>query len=333
MLDSIRLHALYLWLLSCSLFLGPLVAQPGVYDPLRVAPSAASETADFVVKDAGRNREIPVRVYLPPGVEAAPVVLFSHGLGGSLEGCAYLGRHWSARGYVAVFLQHPGSDESLWRGKPRGTRREAMRRAADLQNFLLRVGDVPAVLDQLEIWNKVDGHSLQGRLDPARIGMAGYSFGALTTQAVTGETFVGKRSYTDPRIRVAIILSPSGPGLGLDPAEAFGTVAIPWMLMTGTEDVVPIGNSDLDSRLSVFPALPPGGKYELVLYGAGHSAFADESFRRRSSEQDPNYHRAILALSTAFLDAWLRQDPEARAWLDGREPSTVLEERDRWQKK
>jgi hypothetical protein len=27
--------------------------------------------------------------------------------------------------------------------------------------------------------------------------------------------------------------------------------------------VAPIGGADLESRLAVFPALPPGGKYEL----------------------------------------------------------------------
>ena len=79
---------------------------------------------------------------------AHPVVLFSHGLGGSRHGSGYLGEHWSRRGYVAVFLQHPGSDESVWRDVP--TRRlAAMRDAASAENFLLRVQDVPTVLDAL----------------------------------------------------------------------------------------------------------------------------------------------------------------------------------------
>lgn len=37
-------------------------------------------------------------------------------LGGSRHCSSYLGEHWSARGYVAVFLQHPGSDELVWKG-------------------------------------------------------------------------------------------------------------------------------------------------------------------------------------------------------------------------
>ncbi len=50
-------------------------------------------------------------------------------------------------------------------------------------------------------------------------------------------------------------------------------------------------------------------------------------------ERNPNHHRVILALSTAFWDSHLRQNPAARAWLEGGGPSSVLEPKDRWQKK
>ena len=60
-------------------------------------------------------------------------MLFSHGLGGSREGSAFLGKHWAARGYVVVFLQHPGSDESVWKSKPFAERMPAMRQAAGLR--------------------------------------------------------------------------------------------------------------------------------------------------------------------------------------------------------
>jgi putative SOS response-associated peptidase YedK len=52
-----------------------------------------------------------------------------------------------------------------------------------------------------------------------------------------------------------------------------------------------------------------------------------------SQQQNPNHHRVILALTTAFWDAWLRDDSQARAWLDGDGPSSLLEEKDRWQRK
>jgi predicted dienelactone hydrolase len=302
------------------------------YDPLSIPASDPLPTVELVVHDATRSREIPLRVYVPARRSPAPVVLFSHGLGGSREGSGYLGRHWAARGYVAVFLQHPGSDTSVWADKPAAERMRAMRKAADVQNFLLRTQDVPAVLDQLERWNRQPGDVLGGRLDLSRVGMSGHSFGAITTQAVSGQGYpvVGQRC-TDPRIRAAILFSPSSPRRG-SPSAAFGAVPIPWLLMTGTEDVAPIG-AGLPQRFAVFPALPPGGKYELVLNGARHSAFTDRALPGDEVARNPNHHRAILAISTAFWDAWLRDDAGARAWLDGAGPRGVLEEADRWQRK
>ena len=62
--------------------------------------------------DADRERDVPVKLYLPTEAEGRwPIVLFSHGLGGSREAAAYLGRHWAGHGYATVFLQHPGSDQ------------------------------------------------------------------------------------------------------------------------------------------------------------------------------------------------------------------------------
>jgi predicted dienelactone hydrolase len=258
------------------------------------------------------------------------VVLFSPGLGGSREGSAYLGEHWSRRGYVAVFLQHPGSDTSVWSGKPVMQRMKAMRDAANARNFMLRVRDVPAVLDQLERWNESAGHALAGRLDVDTVGMSGHSFGAVTTQAVSGQAIVrGSSPFTDARIDAAIVMSPSSPRRGT-PADAFGQVSMPWMLMTGTEDTSPIGNADMQSRLAVFPALPPGGVYELVLDGAEHSAFTDRALPGDTRPRDPNHHRVILELSTAFWDAYLCGDASARAWLDGEGPRSVLAKDDGW---
>jgi len=304
------------------------------YDPLAVPAEFKPATVDLTVHDAARQRDIPVLIYLPAGKSPAPVVLFSHGLGGSREGCVYLGQHWAARGYVAVFLQHPGSDTSVWQGKPLAGRMIDMEKAASVKNFELRVKDVPAVLNQLAVWNQSASNALTGRLDLKHIGMSGHSFGAVTTEAVSGESFPGVGPiFTDPRIQAAIAFSPSSPRNGKETPAAFGQVKIPWLLMTGTKDVAPIGHADVASRLAVFPALPPGHKYELVLDKAEHSAFTDTALPGDREPRNPNHHRAILAISTAFWDAYLKNDPAARAWLDGTGPRSVLEPNDQWQKK
>ena len=139
-------------------------------------------------------------------------------------GSAFLGKHWAARGYVCVFLQHPGSDTSVWKGKPPTEVLGAMRKAASRENLLLRVKDVRVVLDQLQGWNKQSGHDLYGRLDMDHVGMSGHSFGAVTTEAVSGQTVPGGIAvFTDPRIKAAVIFSPSSPPVW--PARARGYYA------------------------------------------------------------------------------------------------------------
>jgi predicted dienelactone hydrolase len=98
---------------------------------------------------------------------------------------------------------------------------------AVVENFLLHVRDVHAVLDQLELWNKDEAHPLAGRLDLGRIGMSSHSFGAVTTQAVSGQVFPIGKGFTDPRIKAAVLMSPSAPRAGGDPKKAFGEVKIP----------------------------------------------------------------------------------------------------------
>lgn len=306
------------------------------YDPLArpAGDLAVASTMDRTVRVDGRARDLPLRFYLPAGSGAAPVVLFSHGLGGSNRGNAFLGEHWAARGYAAVFVQHPGSDESVWRDVAPAQRRDALRDAASVQNFLRRIDDVRVVLDALARWNGAADDPLRARFDLTRIGMSGHSFGALTTQAVAGQRFQnGRRSLGDPRIGAAIMFSPNAPTRGGSAAAAFGAVDRPWLLMTGTHDTALIGDATVESRLAVFPALPGGGKYELVLDGAEHSAFTDRALPGDREPRNPNHHRVMLALSTAFWDAWLRDDPAARAWLDGDGAREVLQPADRWQRK
>lgn len=327
--------AAVLALLMTGMFSGaPRAATAGnaaAYEPLKVS-NAKIETRDLIVRDESRKRDIPVLVYLPNVKEAAPVVLFSHGLGGSRNGNPFMGNHWAGRGYVVVFVQHPGSDEGVWKDAPPMRRMAALREAASAENFMLRVKDIPAVLDQLEKWNKTSGHPLAGRMKLDRVGMSGHSFGAITTQAVSGQTVAGRAVFTDPRIAAAMAFSPSASKRG-DAKGSFGNVKIPWMLMTGTKDVAAIGDIDLESRLAVFPALPAGGKYELVLFNAEHSAFTDRALPGDREPRNPNHHKAILAIGTAFWDVYLRGDADAKRWLDGDGAKSVLEPKDAWRRK
>jgi predicted dienelactone hydrolase len=273
--------------------------------------------SDTVVFDNDRDREIPTLIYLPEDASPRPIVLFSHGNGLNRFISSYLGEHWSDRGYIVVAMQHPGSDSESGPDM-------------SIENLVLRVEDVGVIIDQLEIWAADPSHNLYGRLDLDKIGMAGHSFGAKTTQAVSGQVISYlTEEISDPRIKAALALSPSLEG-ELDPVDQFRAVNMPWMLMTGTEE------SSLEERLSIYPALPPGGKYELVLSGGEHLAFTDVtalSVLEMLFTRNPAHHPEIAALSTAFWDSWLLGDSAARVWLEGDGALTVLQAQDTWQLK
>ena len=302
------------------------------YDPMKLS-NAKVKTVDLYVVDQARDRKIPIKVYTTvtssDDRKPAPVILFSHGLGGSRKNNSYLGQQWSKRGYVVVFVQHVGSDESVWKDTPVLQRMNAMRKAANAENFQLRTGDIPAVIDQLEKWNKQQDHILCGLMDVSKIGMSGHSFGALTTQAVAGQSYFRRQRFLEKRIAASIAMSPSAPRAG-NADTAFASITKPFMCMTGTKDSSPIGNATVESRLQVFENLPNGDKYQLVLKDGEHSAFGEGRLPGDTMRKNPNHHVLIKALSTAFWDAYLKGDKQAKQWLESDRPKALLEQGDRW---
>lgn len=314
----------------CLLMLALSPVLPGKsasYDPLKVA-DVTIVSKPLTVHDAKRNRDIPIRVYLPESKKPAPVVLFSHGLGGSRDNNPYLGNHWAKRGYAVVFIQHPGSDDSVWKDLAPRERMAAMKQAASATSFVERVGDIPAVLDALAIWNVEKENPLFGRLDLKHIGMSGHSFGAVTTQSMAGQSTAGGRiSFADSRLTAAVMMSPAPPKTG-DPDEAFSTIKIPCLLLTGTRDSSPIRDMEPAERLKVFPAIRNAPVWQVVFDGLEHMDFGE----RGGSQEGKRYHRAILALTTAFWDAELKGDKRALEWLNGDGAKSALTKDDKWEK-
>lgn len=319
--------------LSVSVLIsGTRSAQAEKYNPLEKQKSRLPEPIDITIQDSSRQRDIPLRIYLPAKKQPAPVVLFSHGLGGARTGSQYLGKHWASHGYAVVYLQHHGSDETIWKDVALGKRLKALKGAASLQNSLDRYQDVPAVLDQLTEWNADAKHRFHQRFDLQRIGMSGHSFGAVTTQGVSGQSWrlMGQR-FTDPRIKAAVMFSPSVPGRS-EPEQSFGQVSIPWLLLTGTKDTSPINDTSVENRRKVYQGLPDSiDRYELVLFDAQHSAFSDGRQRLGVPKRNPKHHPIILAVTTAFWDTCLKQNQDARQWLQGKPCRQLLAPQDEWQ--
>lgn len=80
------------------------------YDPL-VVGDAPPTSIDLVAGD------VPVRVFLPAQAGTSPVILFSHGLGGSREGNRFLGEHWARRAFFDSTLKGDAAARAWLEGK------------------------------------------------------------------------------------------------------------------------------------------------------------------------------------------------------------------------
>jgi len=288
-----------------TMFLAAMLAAPAV---AHAAPADAVTTCDAAWRDDARDRVVPVRIRMPAGTGKAPVILFSHGLGGSLDGGTNWAVAWAEAGFIVVNLQHPGSDRSIL---GQGRIGAAMAPA----QLVARVDDVHFVLDELGRRPR-EGICDLRRVDLAHVGMSGHSFGAHTTQAIAGQRFPVAGIAADPRVKAAIAFSPSPPMRGSDSA-AFGGIAIPFFSITGTEDAAQItpGITPKD-RERPFRAMPPGGRYLLVLEGANHMVFnAQDGLRGPASTATPHIRDTVIAATTLFWRAALFGDAAALSEL------------------
>jgi len=283
-----------------------------------LAQTNAVEIQRAVWHDAKRDRDVPVKIYSPKsGSGPLPVIIFSHGLGGTCENYSYLGENWAAHGYVSVHLQHHGSDDAVWRDAGVGKRMQSMHKSAtNPQNAINRPRDVSFAIDELERLNR-ESSVWKHRLDLDRIGVAGHSFGAFTTLASVGQKFqpgvAKENSLADPRVRAAIPMSAPTPKnkSGLD--EVYAGVKIPCLHMTGTKDSSPIGDTTPEERRIPFDHCKNSDQFIITFKDGDHAIFSGRTARTEPS--DEKYHALIQQSSAAFWDAYLRGDPKAKAWL------------------
>ncbi len=274
--------------------------------------AANVKTIDQTWHDADRKRDVPVRIYLPDTATSekpAEIVLFSHGLGGSRAGYSYLGDAWSSHGYVVIMLQHPGSDESVWRDQAGGVAK--LKAAANGENYIARIKDVSFAIDYLTKLADTPNDPLAGKINLDRIAMAGHSFGAHTTLAIAGQQAgVGRQviSMVDKRAKCAIAMSPSAPENG-DPAKAFGAMIMPVFHMTGTNDNSPIRPVDPKTRTVPYEKTTAADQYLVVFKDGDHRMFAGGGPMGRL------YKKSVCDSTIAFLDAYLRKDEKAKSWL------------------
>ena len=140
------------------------------------------QTLDLDWHDSARDRLVPVRLYWPEAAASGapvPLIVFSHGIGGSRAGYSHLGRHWAAQGYASLHLQHVGSDNQLWRGNL-FTLPGRLQQATQESEAIARVADMRYALDRLLAGER------GARIDTTRIVAAGHSYGAMTAMLAAG---------------------------------------------------------------------------------------------------------------------------------------------------
>jgi predicted dienelactone hydrolase len=285
--------------------------------PLRADEGAPFDTLDLDWTDTRRQRAVPVRLYLPQRPERVPLVVFSHGIGGSRRGYSWLGRHLAGNGLASLHLQHVGSDRQVWSGSVLNIIGRLQDAAQD-REAIARAQDLRFALDTL-----LRG-DLSSRFDEHRIAAAGHSYGANTTLLASGARVEREGravNLRDERISAAIVMS-APPFYGeADPRRVLQSVTVPSLHVTCTEDIIRIPGyySGAEDRVAVYDATGSARKWLAVFEGGSHSMFTDRG-GTGGVTLNPQVKEATRALAVAFLEGVfdgeegsLRQWPQRHA--------------------
>lgn len=171
-------------LFACLSFAFPILADtPGMTEFPLVADHRAvplQTTLYFAAEEGGTPEHYggniifqgrDLRRDAPPEHRRAPLIVVSHGSGGSTRGLAWLGAGLAERGAIVLMLNHPGSTSGD---------------SIPSQTVFLdrRAQDLTAALDHI-----LADPAWSDRIDPARISALGFSLGGATVLQLAGARF------------------------------------------------------------------------------------------------------------------------------------------------
>ena len=284
---------------------------------------------DIVLHDAARKKDLHLNVVYPDSPGTFPVIVFSHGAGGSQDGYQYLTRYWASYGYVVI---QPSHADSIALHHASGDKDYGLAQAAEAavnhpdeqQN---RLRDISFILDSLpELEKQIP--ALHGKMDAKHIGVGGHSFGAFTSQVIAGATLktssnVPPMDLSDKRVTAALAISGQGSGAMSLTEDSWKNLHLPMMFMTGSDDFS-LGGHGPQWREEPFLKSPAGDKYLVFINGAAHMTFSGigvrEDLQQGVSAIAMNEERAAMLrdvqISTlAFWDAYLKNDKSALKYL------------------
>jgi dienelactone hydrolase len=239
-----------------------------------------------------------------------PLVIFSHGNGGSRNQntfwCDYLASH----GYIIVSADHTGNARwTIVNGKP------ALFQASERNNSAKdRPRDVSFLLDQMIRWDKGADKRFAGRIDTDHAAVTGMSFGSYTAHWAADQ---------DGRFKAVIAMS------GAPPSHT--NLTVPSLRMLGTEDrTLGVGGN---AAIRDNHAKHIGPSFLLELKNGGHYSFTDmfkinkhfgdgvgEGKRRETNEpfeftSMETTYKIINSYSVAFLGYYLKGETSYLAFL------------------
>jgi predicted dienelactone hydrolase len=227
----------------------------------------------------------------PVPVEGYPLIVFSHGFGGSSTQSTFLMEAMANAGYLVLAPDHADARKSWYPGsfllgfvfnRPE----EPFRKEAEWSDatYRDRRDDIEAILDGVFEAKAVAGVPV----DLKRVGLAGHSLGGYTVLGLAGAW----PSWKDPRVKAVLALSPYCSPYVLK--GDLGRLGIPVMYQGGTRD--PGVTPTVRKEGGAFDA-SSSPKFYVEFDGAGHLAWTDLSKR---------YHALIARTSVAFFDRYLK---------------------------
>jgi hypothetical protein len=293
--------------------------EPGPYD-VRIVD-------ELTLNDAVQGRDVTLRVLYPDGVGPFPLVVYSTGAFCWPQMYDPVTTHWVSHGYVVITPNHLESPNNAEPPRPD--------QFADL--FPSRLRDVSFVVDELdEIGRRVD---IQGKIDAERIAIGGHSFGAVISMVKIGLQLKDeyKESWGeiyDARFQAAVLMSAPGPGMEHMAANAFDGLGKPFIATGGTNDVGRVDPGDYpreEWRTVAYQLAPPGDKYSVIVQDADHYLGGLICNPERGGEPDPEGVAIVRAMTTAFLDAYIKDDEVALEFLKTADVSERTDGRARFQ--
>lgn len=238
-----------------------ILGAAGVW-PLMSGFSSLGVQQDRVTLKSHTGRDVHYRLLVPAqGHGAVPIILFSHGAQSAAGQYDALLRPLCQAGFLVIAPDHPDSG-----GPPASVPPEGLWRA--------RVDDLAApILRQDELKAALSPYGLTP--DFTRVCAAGHSFGGAVAQAVAGATMhfepdAPARAMRFDGVSGLIALSPPGPRAGLVPAEAWASVTVPSVLVTGTADTLPGFIDRWETHAGGFEINSPGNRWQIVGDGVDH---------------------------------------------------------------